>query len=69
MRARTGTAQRIASIVAGDDGDPYSFLGMHEAANGLVIRAFLPDASRVTVLRKEDGQLACELKRLHKDGY
>jgi 1,4-alpha-glucan branching enzyme len=69
MRARTGPAQRIASIVAGDNGDPFSFLGMHEAAGGLVVRAFLPDACRVTILRADDGQPVCQLKRVHRCGF
>jgi hypothetical protein len=37
----------VAAIVAGDHGDPLSFLRMHEAQSEPVVWAFLPDASTV----------------------
>ena len=56
MHATLQLSQRAAAIVRGDDGDPFSFLGMHEACGHLVVRAFLPQASRVAVQRTSDGK-------------
>ena len=36
-----------AAIVAARHGDPFAFLGMHEDADGLVVRALLPGAAAV----------------------
>ena len=41
---------QIAAIVAARHGDPFSFLGMHEDADGLVVRAMLPGATAVSVV-------------------
>ncbi|MGC9953082.1 MAG: 1,4-alpha-glucan branching protein GlgB [Rhizomicrobium sp.] len=62
---------RISAILAGDDHNPFSFLGMHKDADSgeLVVRTFLPDASRVVVLHRETGQELTELMRTHVAGF
>ena len=62
---------RMSAIVAGDDRDPFSFLGMHEdsATGGLVVRAFHPGAVRVAVLRRETGEEVAPLVRTHDAGF
>jgi 1,4-alpha-glucan branching enzyme len=60
-------ADAVAAIVAGEYGDPFSFLGMHESAEGPVVRAFLPGASTVEVVSR-DGEAIGILERLHPEG-
>lgn len=56
------------SIVAGDHGDPFSILGMHEGDdNGLVIRTFQPGARSVEVV-SHDGDSLSELESIHSEG-
>jgi 1,4-alpha-glucan branching enzyme len=43
-------AADVAAIIAARHADPFGVLGMHAVAGGLVVRAFVPDAERVTVL-------------------
>jgi 1,4-alpha-glucan branching enzyme len=57
----------VAAVVAGDHGDPYSFLGMHQLEGGTVVRAFLPGASTVEVVSR-DGDAIGTLERIHPDG-
>ena len=58
----------VASVVAGDHPDPFSFLGMHPAGDGgFVVRTFLPGASAVRVV-SADGDILGELERAHPDG-
>ncbi|MEY3862977.1 MAG: hypothetical protein RIR60_1343 [Pseudomonadota bacterium] len=45
--------------------DPFSFLGMHQIDGGFVYRAFLPQASNVSV---KHGKLWLELEKTHDDG-
>ena len=56
------------AIVAGDHGDPFSILGMHEGDdNGLVVRTFQPGARSVEVV-SEDGNSLGELEPVHPEG-
>ena len=57
----------VAAIVAGDHGDPFSFLGMHQSEGGPVVRAFLPGASTVEVVSR-DGDAIGTLEIIHPDG-
>jgi 1,4-alpha-glucan branching enzyme len=57
----------VAAVVAGDHGDPFSFLGMHQSEGGTVVRAFLPGASTVEVISR-DGDAIGILERIHPDG-
>ena len=61
---------RISAIVAGDEHNPFSFLGMHEdsATGELVVRVFRPGARRVIVLRRDTGDHIAELVRAHDAG-
>jgi 1,4-alpha-glucan branching enzyme len=56
------------SIVAGDHGDPFSILGMHEEdGDGLVVRTFQPGARSVEVV-SADGASLGELEPVHPEG-
>ncbi|MDE2267009.1 MAG: 1,4-alpha-glucan branching enzyme, partial [Alphaproteobacteria bacterium] len=61
---------RISAIVAGDDHDPFSFLGMHKDADTgeLLVRVFRPDATRIDVLDRETGEDVAQLVRAHDGG-
>ncbi len=58
----------IAAIVAACDGDPFAFLGMHAAGEGLCVRAFLPDANAVAVVDSATGTMVAKATRVHPDG-
>ena len=59
----------VAKIIAANHRDPFSFLGMHADADGItVVRAFLPQAKTVHVVRASDGDIVTELPRVHKEG-
>ena len=58
----------VASVVAGDHPDAFSFLGIHSAGDGtFVVRALLPGASAVEVV-SDSGDVLGELERVHPDG-
>jgi 1,4-alpha-glucan branching enzyme len=59
---------QIAAIVAARHGDPFAFLGMHESAGSLVVRAMLPGADAVTIVDVATGEIAGEGERIHPDG-
>jgi len=56
------------ALAGGDHPDPFAYLGMHESADGVVVRAFLPDAVAVRVLDAADGKRVAELSRVHDAG-
>lgn len=62
---------RILAILAGDEHDPFSFLGMHKDTDTgeLVVRAFHPGVTRVAVLHRETGDEVAELMRTHDAGF
>jgi len=62
-------AQRIDAVARGVDGDVFSFLGMHGSGNGVVVRAFRPNAERVDVIDARSGQVAFALERVHPMGF
>jgi 1,4-alpha-glucan branching enzyme len=64
----SGIESRIASIVCGDDWDPFSFLGMHETPDGIVVRVFAPDVQRISVVDSRDGRLIAALPRIREEG-
>ena len=53
------------AIAGGRHGDPFGVLGPHVARSRNLIRAFLPQASRVWVI---GGPVEIEMKRVHPDG-
>jgi 1,4-alpha-glucan branching enzyme len=58
-----------AALIAGaDHPDPFSFLGMHAAGDGVVVRAFLPGARGVEVIESSHGKPVARLRRIHDDG-
>ncbi len=63
-------AQDIQAILRGQHGDPFRVLGMHQAAGDgpLVVNAFVPDASCVTVL-DANGGAAATLERIDREGF
>src|SRR5579863_8565244 len=54
------------AILEGRHSDPFHYLGPHVEGDRTVVRAFLPDASKVDAV-VEDGQAAA-LTRIHEDG-
>lgn len=64
-------SQRVSAILAGDERDPFSYLGMHKdvRSGNLVVRAFLPGAESVTVLDCATGDAVAELVRMHDAGF
>jgi len=59
----------IAAIVEARHGDPFTFLGMHETAAGLSVRAMLPDAQQMFVIENATGEVAAEGRRIHPAGF
>ncbi|HUZ74238.1 MAG TPA: 1,4-alpha-glucan branching protein GlgB [Stellaceae bacterium] len=60
----------IAALVAGDHGDPFSFLGMHpaDAKGAVAVRTFQPKARGVVVIDARSGEVAARLARVHEAG-
>ncbi len=58
----------IEALVRGDQADPFSLLGMHEHAGGVVVRTFQPQASRVWLIDGRNGSRVAELSRAHGEG-
>jgi 1,4-alpha-glucan branching enzyme len=58
----------IAAIVGARHSDPFAILGLHQTADGFVLRTFVPGAWE---LRAEDegGQTIVDLTRRHDDGF
>ena len=61
-------AEDVAAIVGASHSDPFAVLGPHLTAEGLALRAFVPDAEHLTVLA-DDGRTVLELERSHRDGF
>ncbi len=53
------------AVVEGRASDPFAYLGMHRENGKPVVRAFLPEARKVSVLQRD---LAVELPRLDESG-
>ncbi|MDE2183256.1 MAG: 1,4-alpha-glucan branching protein GlgB [Alphaproteobacteria bacterium] len=58
----------LAALVAGEDYDPFAYLGMHEEGEGIVVRIFRPGATAVSVLDRASGEVVAELPKLHDAG-
>jgi 1,4-alpha-glucan branching enzyme len=59
---------QIEAIVTARNSDPFAFLGMHEAADGLVVRAMLPGAKGVAIIDAATGEIAAQAELTHADG-
>jgi 1,4-alpha-glucan branching enzyme len=57
----------VAQIAGASHGDPFSVLGLHAVNGGTVIRAFVPDAARVEMVRA--GKPDFELERRSGDFF
>jgi len=53
------------AILEGRHSDPFNYLGLHDEGGQPVVRAFIPDASQVSVLQDKG---AVKLPRLHEAG-
>jgi len=60
--------KRALSIVAGDDHDPFSYLGMHEDNGVVVVRVFHPSATAIAVMDRASGAHVADLPRIHDEG-
>jgi 1,4-alpha-glucan branching enzyme len=58
----------VSAFVAARHGDPFAVLGLHETPDGPVIRAFIPDAERVTAIDPR-GRPIAELDRRDPSGF
>jgi 1,4-alpha-glucan branching enzyme len=60
----------VEALLNADHPDPFSFLGMHTAADKstLVVRAFLPEATGVDVLDVAGGKPVARLEKVHDEG-
>lgn len=60
-------------IINAGHGDPHSVLGMHEAViNGkecLVVRAFIPQAAKITVIDDKFPTRTYDMEKIHTDGF
>ena len=64
----TPSAAEIQAIIEGSHGDPFAFLGVHEAGAGHVARCFIPGAETV-VAHNLAGEPIGELVRHHDAGF
>ncbi len=63
------TDQTITALVNARHGDPFAVLGMHVVNGTVVVRALLPQASRVQVVDTTDGSVVADLPLLDKAGF
>src|SRR5262249_34980322 len=57
----------VEALTRGAWRDPFAVLGPHEQGRGLIIRAFMPDATRLGII-DETGMERAELALIHGDG-
>ncbi len=60
--------QSAEALARGMHGDPFAVLGPHDITQGRIIRAFLPGAIEVDVLRRSDGAALAPLRRVTDEG-
>lgn len=68
MQLPTAPPDEIAAIIGGYHGDPFRILGPHAQDGGLVIRAFLPQATWAGAL-VEDNEQPVEMTRVDENGF
>ena len=56
------------ALATGTHGDPFAVLGPHDTDDGRIIRAFLPGALQVDVLRRSDGVVLARLEPGRESG-
>jgi 1,4-alpha-glucan branching enzyme len=62
------TADKLHAVTVGRCDDPFAVLGPHLRDGKLTIRAFLPDAKRVTAVDVATGDKLAALSQTHKSG-
>jgi len=62
------SAAEVEAIVSGRHGDPFAVLGLHEAGDTWVARAFVPGAEEIEVLSTR-GDILATLDRRHPAGF
>ena len=67
-RPDTPSAAEIEAIIQGTHGDPFAFLGVHEAGTGHVARCFIPGAETVIAYNLAGEQIG-ELVRHNEAGF
>jgi 1,4-alpha-glucan branching enzyme len=60
--------ETVQALVTGEHGDPFAVLGPHAAADGVIVRVFLPGAVEVSVVPLDARSLSHPLKPLHPAG-
>jgi 1,4-alpha-glucan branching enzyme len=65
--------RQIRQLLKAEHGKPFELLGPHEAEDGVVIRAFLPDAKAAWLIPEPDDMppdvREYSMQRKHKDGF
>ncbi|MDP9291112.1 MAG: alpha-amylase family glycosyl hydrolase, partial [Verrucomicrobiota bacterium] len=59
----------LHAIVDAHHGDPFAVLGMHQAGENLVVRAFRPDVAEMTVQDARDSGRTFNAVRVHTNGF
>jgi 1,4-alpha-glucan branching enzyme len=59
---------QVEALVHGGHPDSFAVLGMQQVSGGLLVRALLPGAQRVEVLRRDTGKAVRRLRRIHDTG-
>ena len=64
MPAQQTLSETFRKLMAGDHGDPFSVLGMHQVKKQIFVRALLPGAVSVTVIDSKNRRKIGELERI-----
>jgi len=60
--------QSARALALGTHDNPFAMLGPHETRDGHIIRAFLPGATKVDILRRSDGVILATLDAANEAG-
>ena len=60
--------QSARALALGTHDNPFAVLGPHDTRDGCIIRAFLPSATKVDVLRRSDGAVLATLEQASEAG-
>jgi len=64
----TNDQQDISRILRGIHADPFAYLGCHEDGSDLVIRAYVPHAQTVAIVKPRGTKTVADCARLHEGG-
>jgi 1,4-alpha-glucan branching enzyme len=67
-RGDTRKFDDIAAIITGDHPDPFAYLGLQRAGDGMVVRAFLPEARGAALVELESPGAPLPLRRVDDAG-